>query len=534
MLLPVVIRELSVRSRLTSTFYVRAAAAGAVTLIVGLALLVAAMSRRMGGGPIGAELMGLIILLLVYVLVEGLRMAAGGISQERREGTLGFLFLTDLSSLDVLLGKLSGAAVTTLYTLLATLPITGLAILFGGVTGGQFFRCILALLSALAVSLACGAWASVRCRDGMVAIATATALLMGATALPLALDAGWQARTGTFHMTDATVALFSPIAGITLADDVSQRVDAARYWWSLAAQLALAGLLVADAARRLRGIWRRDESASHTAPKRRRSGKVRTDFGEVIAQTLAARIHLGRWLAGLVLLTCLGHFSAVLQWVSLNITTSGGIALSSTSVLAGMAGLARLLLFAYLATRVFADARHSGEMEILLTTRLGDGELVRLLWRAMRRVVFWLAGLDVLFSVLGMAHTLMTLSATVPPGTRQTIVLSTLGENLSNVLDWVAFTWSAMWYGISSRRTEIALVKTFGSEIAIAVGASIGGGLAALLLVRFAASASMVVVAQLSFLPTIFLQLGLNGWRLRWAKSLLTTRFRQAAAGLGP
>ncbi len=436
MFLPVVIRELSVRSRLTSTFYLRAAAAGVVTLIVGVALLVAAMSRRMGGGPIGAELMGLIILmLLLYVLVEGLRMAAGGISQERREGTLGFLFLTDLSSLDVLLGKLSGAAVTTLYTLLATLPIAGLAILFGGVTGGQFFRCILALLSALAVSLACGAWASVRCRDGMVAIATATALLMGATVLPLALDAGSHARTGTFHMIDAAVGLFSPIAEITLADDLSQRIDAARYWWSLAAQLSLAGLLVADAARRLRGLWRRDESATRTARRRRRPGKARTDFGELVAQTLAARIHLGRWLAVLVLLTCLGHLSGLLQWFSLNTTVSGGITVSSTSALSAIAGLARLLLFAYLATRVFADARHSGEMEILLTTRLEDGELVRLLWRAMRRVVFWLAGLDLLFSLLETAHTLMTLPAGTPIETRWSHVVVTLSQNGLNVFD---------------------------------------------------------------------------------------------------
>ena len=537
MLLPVVMRELSVRSRLTSTFYLRTAAAGLVVLIIGVALLVASLSRAAGARPIGTELLGIItLLLLFYVLAEGLRLAAGGISQERREGTLGFLFLTDLSSLDVLLGKLSGAALTTLYTLLAALPVAGLSLLFGGVTGGQFFRCTLALLSALAVSLACGAWASVRCRDGMVAIATATALLMGATALPLALDACWQSRTGGFHMTDATVGLFSPIAAITLADDLKQRIAPARYWWSLAAQLALAGLLVADATRRLRGLWRRDESAARTARKVRRAGRARTDFGELIAQSLAERVHLRRWLVALVTLTCLAHIGILLQWFSLQTGAVGGISFMMMSLPSGLAGLARTLLFAYLATRIFADARHSGEMEILLTTRLEDGELVRLLWRTLRRVVFYVAGLDIFFNIVGAGHSIATLPASVPTELRWSLVFSALGQSVSGAFDWVALTWSAMWFGISSRRTEVALAKTFGTDIAITVASYLVGSVASLLLILLIQSLNAggsTLVAFTGALPIMLLHIGLNWWRLRWAKSLLTTRFRQAAAGLG-
>ncbi len=94
-----------------------------------------------------------------------------------------------------------------------------------------------------------------------------------------------------------------------------------------------------------------------------------------------------------------------------------------------------------------------------------------------------------------------------------------------------------MWYGISSRRTEIALVKTFGSEIGVAAAASLGGGIITLMLhfgFQQSAPNGIAFTFLSSLLPMAFLQLGLNWWRLRWAKSLLSTRFRQAAAGLGP
>ncbi|HTH50202.1 MAG TPA: hypothetical protein VMB21_21995, partial [Candidatus Limnocylindria bacterium] len=457
MFLPVVLRELSVRSRHASTFYVRAVAAGLVALIGGAALFVMSLPRMGGGRPMGAELLGaLTLLLLLYVLVEGVRQAAGGISQERREGTLGFLFLTDLSSLDVLLGKLSGAALTTLYALLATLPFAGLTLLFGGVTGGEFFRHILALLAALAVALGCGAWASVRCRDGMAAVAVATALLLADTILPLALDAGWQLRSGAFVVTNSSLGLFSPLTSLQLASDLNQRFGTARFWLSLAAQGALAILLVADAARRLRALWRRDECAPRVARNARRSDRVRRDFGEVIARTLAARVRLGRWLAGLVALKCLAHGGVLMQWL---VPQSSGLNFMLISLPLGLAGLAGTLLFVHLATRVFADARHTGEMEILLTTRLEDGELVRLLWQTLRRVVLCLAGLDLLFNGLRTWYLFTHFPPGSPPEMRWSLLPSAFGESISVVFNWVALTWSAMWFGISSRRNGAAVAR---------------------------------------------------------------------------
>lgn len=543
MFLPVVIRELSVRARLYSTYYVRVVAAGLIALVVVLGLMVQALGGSLvGAASIGAGLLqAMVSLLLLYVLVEGVRQASGGISQERREGTLGFLFLTDLSSLDVLLGKLSGAAVNALYTLLATLPFAGLALLFGGVTGGEFFRDSLALLAALAVALGCGAWASVRCRDAMAAVGVATALVLGILILPLILDALWQSHggSGSFELRDVTVGRFSPIAAVALAGDLMQRsgAGAAGYWWSLAAQLALTALLVADAARRLQGMWRRDENAARAPRKMRRSGSGGSDPGRLIAQTLAARIHLGRWLVALLVLTFLSHLNTLYQLVVQSAGTGIGISATLTSLPAGLASLVRKLLFVQLATRTFADARHSGEMEILLTTRLDNAELVRLLWLALRRVVLCLVGLDLLFGLADGWLAVAQLPATVPLSLRWSVGLTPVLLSLAGVLAWVALTWSAMWFGIASRSTTAAVVKAFGLDIAILAIAYMVGGIGMMLLqllVQFTRFGTGGIPAFLHFMPILSLLVGLNWLRWRWARNNLALWFRPAAAGLLP
>lgn len=66
-------------------------------------------------------------------------LTADSLSRERREGTLGFLFLTDLQGY-VVAGKLAGLALIPLHGLLATFPIAALTLCLGGVTAGEFWR----------------------------------------------------------------------------------------------------------------------------------------------------------------------------------------------------------------------------------------------------------------------------------------------------------------------------------------------------------------------------------------------------------
>ena len=60
-----------------------------------------------------------------------------GMSEEKREGTLGLLFLTDLKGYDVVAGKLVANSLNGFYALMAILPVVALALLMGGLTGMQ-------------------------------------------------------------------------------------------------------------------------------------------------------------------------------------------------------------------------------------------------------------------------------------------------------------------------------------------------------------------------------------------------------------
>src|SRR5690349_11646723 len=82
-------------------------------------------------------------------LLEGARAAADAISGEKREGTLGLLFLTDLRPRDVVLGKFTFVGIRSLVLVVPILPAFALPLLFGGVTIGESSRVMLTLLITL-------------------------------------------------------------------------------------------------------------------------------------------------------------------------------------------------------------------------------------------------------------------------------------------------------------------------------------------------------------------------------------------------
>src|SRR5438034_7581247 len=81
---------------------------------------------------------------VLFSLLSGVRSTADCLSEEKREGTLGLLFLTDLKGYDVVLGKLAATSLNAFYGVLAVLPMMAIPLLMGGVTLGQFGRTALA------------------------------------------------------------------------------------------------------------------------------------------------------------------------------------------------------------------------------------------------------------------------------------------------------------------------------------------------------------------------------------------------------
>src|SRR5580765_6044207 len=154
--LPIVERELRVAARKRGTFWLRVVAA-LVALVIGGGFLLIASVAAGGRMPLGGALFGTLTWMsLGGALSAGLFFTSDCLSEEKREGTMGFLFLTDLRGYDVVLGKLLATSLRCGFALLAVFPIVAVTLLLGGVTGVQFWKTVLALLNALIFSLAAG------------------------------------------------------------------------------------------------------------------------------------------------------------------------------------------------------------------------------------------------------------------------------------------------------------------------------------------------------------------------------------------
>src|SRR6266513_2901038 len=181
--LPIVERELRVAARRRGTYLLRFLLA-LVALVFWFLLLVSARSSSAEKGQILFMAIG--IIALGFSLLAGVFLTADCLSEEKREGTLGLLFLTELKGYDVVLGKLMATSLHAFYGLLAVLPLLALPLLMGGVTAGEFWRVTVVLIATLLLSLAVGMVVSGFCRETRQAMAlTLLGVIVLAGVLPL-------------------------------------------------------------------------------------------------------------------------------------------------------------------------------------------------------------------------------------------------------------------------------------------------------------------------------------------------------------
>ena len=179
---PIVDRELRAASRRRITWWLRV-----VSVILGLlmALLFINLSRQ---NPVFQGLFAMravAVILAILAGVSGCFLTADCISSERREGTLGLLFLTTLRSRDVILGKLTAAALNMTYGLLAVLPVLLLTILAGGVAAGEVVRYAIVILATLFLSLSLGLLVSTYTHHSTRAAMTTVITMLLITFLPV-------------------------------------------------------------------------------------------------------------------------------------------------------------------------------------------------------------------------------------------------------------------------------------------------------------------------------------------------------------
>ena len=250
--LPIVDRELRVAARRHSTYWVRLLLAMAA-IVISFFLYIG--NTRTPRPRVGEEIFGgLALLALVYGLASGRRFTADCLSEEKREGTLGLLFLTDLKGYDVVLGKLVATSVSAFFGLLAIFPVLALPILIGGVTQGEFWRTLLVLVDTFLLSLAIGVYVSVWSWDARQAAGANLLLLLLIMALPAA-GAGAIAYFSDNNVVVHELLFSCPVYALFYGFEFNYKITPDRFWCSVAVMHVLTWLLVALASWRAPYCW---------------------------------------------------------------------------------------------------------------------------------------------------------------------------------------------------------------------------------------------------------------------------------------
>jgi ABC-type transport system involved in multi-copper enzyme maturation permease subunit len=183
--LPVIERELRAAARQPFTYYLRLLGVAAL-LLEGLFFgLGHGFATNRGGALFGSLHSGLF--MAIWILVP--LLTADCISRERREGTLGLLFLTPLRAGGIVVAKglAQGLRAVTLW--IAVLPVLTIPFLMGGVSWHQTVISVLVNFSAICWALAAGLLASAWNRTWTRALAGAVLLAL-LFVLALGISAG--------------------------------------------------------------------------------------------------------------------------------------------------------------------------------------------------------------------------------------------------------------------------------------------------------------------------------------------------------
>ena len=248
--LPIVARELRVAARRRGTHWTRLLVA-LLAILTGIGIFLG----HLGSAPhvVGQSIfLGLAILCMSYCVLSGRISTADCLSEEKREGTLGLLFLTDLKGYDIVLGKLVSTSLGALYGLLAVMPVLAVPLLMGGVTSGEFWRVVLVLVNTFLFSLAIGIFGSSISRDARRAMAANFALLL---LFMVVLPLGKLSFTFLAGGRPSHAIVLSPFYSFYLCQDTHYKLNPGQFWCSTCLIAALSLLLLALASLMIPQTW---------------------------------------------------------------------------------------------------------------------------------------------------------------------------------------------------------------------------------------------------------------------------------------
>lgn len=469
--LPIAARELRIAAVRSSTYYGRMLA-GLAAASLSLAILFAGWSGTISPSAAGQVIFySLSLVGYIFIALNGALVTADCISSERRDGTIGLLFLTDLKGYDIVVGKLFSRSLSALFWVLAALPAPALAFVLGGVGFADYAKMMLVLLNVLFLATTVGVWCSVLCVSDRKALTMALAIT-------------------------CTVVFLVPLAGVSLFE-LTNRSELSWAFFVFgpggsflgalgpgsgfpAANLFLPSLLIThfmgwaaliSASLLLPSRWRQDPKEG-PVPLRKRMGEYfRTRFVVGISGRTEYMSDnpvlwsLDQRRRGLKLYWSL-FIPAVLggAWLIYWRTISEPRVWLLLVIMAVVLNYVLKLEIVIRACRALREAKSTGVLELLLTTPLTHMDIVRGHLLAMKRQFLWPVLLLLAFeAILIWAKSGDGLTS----GDQIALILGFFLFVLAQVAEMYAVAWVGLWMGLTSTSFARAVQKTVFRTLAL-------------------------------------------------------------------
>lgn len=536
---PVLERELRVAARRAQTWRLRwLTAAGATSVLLLLVWYFGRSGVKTASGQVGSVVFHTISgLIAVWALFLGCQRTADSLGKERREGTLGLLFLTDLNGWSVAGGKLFAAALDTVFQLVAVVPVLVVPVLLGGVGIRQLLLLLLALGNGLLLSLVSGLLASLLSRDPRQAAGLGVAWILGLICIPWGVFAFLTSLEVPWTPLEASWILLASPSIPFIAASASVPMMPFGNWLepgliAVAVQMAMSGMMFWITARWVRVAWQEGGGPGwrlriqrlalwlRFGGTRRRLSWRRRCLEEGAWDWLSLRDVWKPWMPWILVAAFIFIEAASILGVGLRGTLgtpSGVVAMVfHTLFVIWVAGEAAITL---------SEQRLAGAFELLMTTGLSGPEILAGQGRVLRRILF------MPLAALGAFDLWVLLYLPWSGETWDSVALGWWLHLTVLVLApgyWWAMRWSSTRAVLEGRPINLAVGMALNSVYLLPAAATFGvfGGTASLLILsnRLPLAESLL----LGFLPPLLLNIG---WCLWWGSrqhKWVTQEFRSA------
>ncbi|HUS36285.1 MAG TPA: hypothetical protein VM680_13115 [Verrucomicrobiae bacterium] len=454
-LLPILAREARRAAKRPAIYRFRL---GAVFFAVftGIYLLIQARLWT-ASAAVGRDIFQILVwIAFAFCLLSGVMFASGLLCQERRDGSLALLFLTRLTGLDVILGKLTAILLITGQVALGLFPVLALCIPLGGVSFAEFWRAAAVLLATLSLSLSTALFVSALNRELSRSVLISFAIIIIPTVALGFLDSTIR---GSFPGTPVGVVLPGLVPLMTSFLDEPYSATPRAFELCLAYQFVFAALLLALGGHMLKRL------SIENAPIRNRFARI---FGSRAAMPAEERRellrrnpiywlsqrHRWRWLTTWTIFSVL----LVIWFYALeHFQFLFGARLFIIFAIAPVLHLLLKIAMAAESSSRLANAR-DGELELLLATPLTSGQIIRGQQRGLIRQFLWpvitILAVDLFFS-FAYGTTTSERGATSIFGY---LFIYTLG--ISIILDAPAIATVGLWQGLQCANNWQALQRT--------------------------------------------------------------------------